>query len=481
MNKKIIIIISSILIVLVLGVFGVLIFKKDILEKDDLEEDITITQNKKYLSANFALMLYEKGNSYINNNLNLDKLEIDKILEVSSDDLLDNIDKEYEDCKGTLTIEKDASGIIVYGIESNCKDADENDMKVKIKAYGNMKIDENNGYVINELHKTENGYEATLAYRLYEENSSSSNGLNGVLELDDDLNIIDVKKLEEAKLGLNTIIWYLDNGYLIDWFRNINKDQVISYYDKDLKLVWEKDLNNNNTATIGNFVYETSEYLYFEYYTNTNQLVKIDKSNGEILDNVTFKGEAISTITYKNNNLYTYGLYPKEIYEYDINYNLKKTIDISKYQEVETDKCQFGYDIKITPKYIFYRNCLKSVFVLDLDGKMLNKTLESEILDYVNSFDFSLEEDGYVIGVEGLMNSGEYVTDSNLYKLVKKDFNHNIIYQKVIPKNYAYNKLKELGLNLGNDSSSVSGFVSGKYMETITDAENGIEIIVSYE
>ena len=347
MNKKVIIIISCILIVLVLGVFGVLIFKKDLLDKDDLKEDLTITQNKKYLSANFALMLYEKGNSYINNNLNLDKLEIDKILEVSSDDLLDNIDKEYEDCKGTLTIEKDASGIIVYGIESNCKDADENDMKVKIKAYGNMKIDENNGYVINELHKTENGYEATLAYRLYEENSSSSNGLNGILEFDDDLNIINVKKLEEAKLGLNTIIWYLDNGYLIDWFRNINKDQVISYYDKDLKLVWEKDLNNNNTATIGNFVYETSEYLYFEYYTNTNQLVKIDKSNGEILDNVTFKGEAISTITYKNNNLYTYGLYPKEIYEYDINYNLKKTIDISKYQEVETDKCQFGYDIKI--------------------------------------------------------------------------------------------------------------------------------------
>ena len=79
------------------------------------------------------------------------------------------------------------------------------------------------------------------------------------------------------------------------------------------------------------------------------------------------------------------------------------------------------------------------------------------------------------------MNSGEYVNDSNLYKLIKKDFNHNIIYQKVIPKNYAYNKLKELGLNLGDDSSSVSGFVSGNYIETITDALGGIEIIVSYE
>ena len=66
----------------------------------------TAVSSNRYLTANYALMMYESSTSYIPQNVNLDSLRVNENIKFTDDDLFDNVDEQYRECSGTVLITK---------------------------------------------------------------------------------------------------------------------------------------------------------------------------------------------------------------------------------------------------------------------------------------------------------------------------------------------------------------------------------------
>lgn len=473
MKRKIFIIATILLIIL--SCF--LITFRFLIPNDKKNSDKIIVNNLKYLNANFAMMIYSELDEYIEENVELKKLEVNQFIEIPSGEIIEGKD-EYEKCNGILKIEKLINDVYSYEISSNCLNATEETLDLKIKVYTN--INQNSNYqVINKLKKCEDGYIGTLVnYKLNNYNNDSfclhRDGVSGIINFHDDMSISSFKLFNELKDGVNTNLIPLSDGFLLKEYKNVNFDPIFNYYDKDYKLLWKKEEINLETT---DYLYETSEKIVF---ANFGQIIEFSKKDGSI--NYSFKIELPNcdypSVFYNEGILYAYNWLNRNfVNKYDLNGNLIASIDLTDYY--------FDSNINNHPPEIFagkdlviYEG-LSSVYVLDNDGNLLNEISKDDILYYRNSSYFEINEFGYTLVFSG---HGKNIDKNGMiYAYQKYNLNHEVEVSKEFEIDYGYKALSSLGFTYNNEISTKT-IIDGKFFEILyTPNNNGTEVILIYE
>ncbi|MBQ8472821.1 MAG: hypothetical protein IJ501_04905 [Bacilli bacterium] len=449
-------------LVISLGLIGVfyLYYQED-------DEKIIINNNK-YLTANYAMMIYSKVDEYVDKNIDLDNLEITEIIEVSDDQLVTNQD-EYKDCDGTLKITKTLNDIYVYDIEASCLNV-KDEVGLTLKVYSNTNQD-SDYQVIHTLDKNELGYVGVLKnYKLNIEDNGwglNSNSISGVVNLSNELDILNFKLFDSKKEGINTNLFPLKKGFILSEYKNINFDQVLTYYDQDYNSIWTNEIGNNY---ITDYLYETKEKIVF---ANFGEIIEFNKANGE--RTVTFKIEIPASsvhVSYNNGILYAYDwLHRDQVYKYDLNGNLLSSLDLSNYFS-DNDETSIYANEKLT----IYET-LDNIYIFDNTGNILNQINKNDVLNYTNHSYFSIFEDGYSIALEG---SSKNIRDM-AYVYYKYDLNHELVSHKEYKMNYGYETLTKLGLNYEYDIS-YNTLINEKFFEILyTPDNNGTEVILMFE
>lgn len=465
--KKRILIIIGVIVALIFVVGGLFIIFHDEKEETPPPDDQRV-EKKEYLSANYALAIYEDSKDYLKDKVDLASLGEDG-LEIAAKDIIKNA-KEFTGCDGTLKIHKDASGIVIYDIASSCEDNPKDNASMDMVIVSNLKGSEpDKQYMLTNFNFNEDGiYEAEISNYIVNGDEHGYaleyNGVYGVMSFEDDLSFIGVKYLDNPCLGINTHLFNTPSGYVITYEKD--NEQLIRYMDVDLKTIWERNLTKAGLYQLGKYIYEDDDNMYFEYYSDTNQMIAINKESGKETSIKTLRGLPYSTIVKVDGYLYTYDSDLKDIYCYDLDLNPISDINLEQYMEPES---YFSPYVKIAENVIYYVSSNGTINILGLeDGNLMYKIddLESDGMSY--SFGFSETE--YVIG---LTSSNQYTI--NYYQDDAKPFK-----TRYIPRHYVHDFITNKD-SKNNYVVQEFGLLNNKFIESTSELNSGEQVIVAYK
>jgi len=460
MKKKIIIILS---IIVLISILYFIYLKLNNNKENKPKEEIVISKDK-YLTANYALELYENTFSYVEENIDLNNLKKSETLIISSDKLIEE-KEEYKYCEGFLNITKLENDIYEYVISSDCINAMKDSAKLNIKVYSN--INQNSNYqIVTSLENINGEYIAGLSdYKLMPDSDGYSlelMGPIGIMHLNNNMNIKKIHVFDEIKQNINNDLIILDSGYLIKEYDSENEITNFYYYNPNYELV-----SKIESLSYMKYLYETEEELVFAFY---NEILYYSKTDGTLKNSITLKIEGYDNeyIYYMNNILYSI-IEEKDseiMVIYDIEGNLLSKVDITKYNET------ISY---VNNNYIgLYSFDNKNVSILNLKGE------ELKIIDLEEDLEFErmdLKDNTYSILYRMQDSNDSY---KNYY--VYETYNENkLTNKKTYDKDYGINTLKESGLTF-NYEMNYNFLIDEKIIEVFyTPDNNGMEVFLIYD
>lgn len=434
--------------------------------KPEQNKDLILNVDKRYLDANYALMMYENAFKYIPKNVDLNSLKENETIKLEDKYFIDTMNEEYKSCSGSIYITKNKYNIYENKFVVNCDNTVENSINLTMKVYTN--INQNSTFqIINDFTTTDDGYTGLLDnYNVTLDNDGSGsfdiNGVSGVIDFTKDLDISDIKLFDNNIEGFATSLRKLSNGYLLE--QEIASDNyLITYCDNDLNKIWDK-LNGN--FNIQDILYETEEEIIFSNVNDEDEvgekLYSMSKKDGSIKYKFTFEADDTSEIWIVdyNDNIF-YGCdpnNPKIIYVYDLNGKVIKKFDTKDYyKRIE------GHPpvINVSNNLMLFEND-NFVYVINKDGNVIN-TIELKEVSGDPAVELLIADEYYEIIYNSDVKNN--TVSEKLYS--RYDLNHKLIFRELVDMNYGYSTLKQFGLTneyeffdiLSQNSSIIDGKV----------------------
>ena len=463
---------------------------------NNLKQTKIVKTNDKYLTANYSMLLYKESDNYIKENINLEELEENKTITIKSEEILDKEEEpeEYQYCSGKIVIKKTKNGFYEHTIESSCENEADKNVNLTMKVYTNVNKNQKNNIVLTNIVETKDGYRGTLANYDFESgtdlngnsyNTYNYNGVSGIINLDKDLNIKNINLLDKAKTGVNTELYYLNNNYIVSEYTGENDStKLINYYDKDLKLIWQKEMPSPSAK----FLYESDTKLVFvdNYSIDVKgKFIIINKTDGSLEE--TKEIDNISLIDLKYDNGYLFGFdrtNTYKIYKYDLDGKIISTINLLDIEGIEHTNSFTGS--ALSNNVSLYKN-KDSIYVFDKDGKLINK-IATTIDNKYEIESYSVSTNYYELIYDNNSKMYRYSEDGdkeliqgNQKRYIKYDLNNNIITSADIDETYGYKQLNNMGLEL-DATRKDSRIMDSKLFEYIYSSENkGTMIIMLYD
>lgn len=453
-----------------IGALG-LIYSKD--SDTNILKPKTITKSTdKYLSANYALLMYEKMGDYIEENIDIEKLKENREMTIDSRKVLNDVDEAYEYCDGEVKIKKLKNGIIDYTIKSSCENAAENDIALTIKAYSNLNESGVDFQNIISFTPSEQGYIGELYdYNYRQADGTKTGGIKGVVYFDKDLNLSNIETFDKP-LNINfPKIVKVKDGFIIYGESDISEEIiVIKKYDETANLLWSNEYKIDREINY----YPTAEYLT-ENETNNlyifavgNKLVYANRNNGDITPGPTLDVNGIS---------YNDGVYFGFKTDNDVGANVNgtlKTFDLDG-KLISSVHSKNVYDFAVNRNNIVIETN-ESVYLYDKSGNLLSTIKKGYTMapfsGQIYLTDDRFELDGY---------SDEY---NPIHTFRGYDLKGNLIYNEKLDYDYGYNILKNYGIELDKEelNYSLDYHILGKEIEAFySPRNNGTEIIFIYD
>ena len=433
--------------------------------KPEQNKDLTLNVDKRYLNANYALMMYENVFEYIPKNIDLNSLKENETIKIEDKYFLDTIDEQYANCSGSIYITKNKYNIYENEFVVNCDNTVENTVDLTMKVYTNM--NQNSTYqIISDFTDSGDGYTGILYnYDVTLDDDVSwfnRNGVSGIVNFTKDLDISNLKLFKNNIECISTSLRKLSNGYLLE--QELESDNyLITYYDNDLNKVWDK-LNGN--FNIQNILYETKEDIIFSNVNDEEEvgekLYSMSKKDGTIKYKFTFevdKTAEIWVVNYNDNIFYGYDPNdPKIIYVYDLDGNILKKLDTKEYyKKIE------GHPpaINLNRELILFEND-NFVYVVNNNGELIN-TIELKEVSGNPAVELLITDEYYEI----IYNSDVKLNTISEKFYSRYDLNNKLIFRELVDMNYGYSTLKQFGLTneyeffdiLSQNSSIIDGKV----------------------
>lgn len=460
--KKRIIILFCFILLMIIGAFVYVKWSHDT-KKNSQKEEIVISQDK-YLTANYALEMYENTFSYVDENVDLSTIKENETLKITSDKLVE-AKEEYKYCEGVLNITKLENDIYEYVIASNCSNTLDSAVALNIKVYAN--INQNSNYqVITSIKKIEDEYIGVLSnYILMKDEdggySLEHNGPAGIMKLSDNMNIKKFHLFDKIKQNVNNDLYVLKNGYLIKEYDHENEVTTFHYYNQNYEFV-----SKIESLSHMNYLYETTKTLVFSFY---NEILYYSKEDGTLNNSITLKIE-----DYDNENVYHMNdiLYTivekdkkKELVMYNLDGTLLSKIDITKYNET------ISY---MNKNYIgLYSFDNKNISILKSSGEEIKQIALTEDIEFDR---MDLKDNRYSILYHKQDSSDSYKN----YYVYETYENENLLSTNTYDKDYGINTLKNAGLTF-NYEMNYNFIIDGKVIEVFyTPDNNGTEVFLIY-
>lgn len=443
-------------------------------------ENKIVRTNNKYLTANYSMLLYSEADSYIKENINLSELDENKSITIDSNKILKNVSEEYKYCSGEVIITKNKFGMYEHTVKSSCDNESKENINLTLKVYTN--VNQNSEYqILSNVTEKEDGYIGVLSNYII--NSSDNivttkyDGVSGVVKLDKDLNITDLKLLDKPVTSMSTNIYSLKDNYIITNYPDgVNGKQVVSYYDSNLKLLWSKSYEN---YTLTNYLTETNDKVLFGEF---NKVIYINKKDGSFDSSIEIGSIGNVTLSYKDGYLFLFDYFKTyKLYKYDLDGKELLAIDLLNVDGINKDanvvSQKQGNNVSI-----FRSN--NNLYVFDKDGKLINT------IDISNDdlYDFNVLNDTYEIiyNISGetykvLEDGNEKIVQGKVKKYVKYDLSNNIIISTNIDNTYGYDMLENVGLSVSNMAHNTYVLNNELFEYMYSKDNNGTLVLMVYD
>ena len=441
-------------------------------------EEKIVKSKDKYLTANYSMLLYKEVNDYINDNINLEEIKDDSGVTITSDKVFNKVPEEYKYCSGEVIIKKNKYGIYEHIIKSSCDNEANNNVNLTMRVYTNM--NQTSAYekqIIGNIINTKDGYNGSLMNYIVNktENSISEkyDGVTGTISLNKDLDIKNINILDKAKTGIGTVLYTLDNNYIITEYPNGNNgNQVINYYDNKLKLLWNTELDNNHL--IFNYLYETKDKIAFN---NFDKIIIFNKKDGNIYKEISLKDIGNTSLTYSNGYLYAFDNSNYRINKINLDGKIVSYVELLNQEGINKN---ISFTDSILSENISIFNNDDNIYVFDKKGKLINK-ISTSVDGGTNEYrfeSFNISNNYYEIvyntntEVHSVNEDGkDELIQANQKKYIRYDLNNNILISADIDETYGYNTLNSMGLVL-NDVFKDSNLLGDKLFEYIYSPNN---------
>jgi len=444
------------------------------------DENKIVRTNNKYLTANYSMLLYSEADSYIKENINLSELDESKSITIDSNKILKNVSEEYKYCTGEVIITKNKFGMYEHTVKSSCDNESKENINLTMKVYTN--VNQNSEYqILSNVTEKEDGYTGVLSNYIISSSediaTTKYDGISGIVKLDKNLNITDLKLLDKPVTSMSTNIYSLKDNYIITNYPDgVNGKQVVSYYDSNLKLLWSKSYVNYDST---NYLTETEDKILLGEF---NKVIYINKKDGSFDSSIEIGSIGNVTLSYKDGYLFLFDYFKTyKLYKYDLDGKELLAIDLLNVDGINKDanivSQKQGNNVSI-----FRSN--NNLYVFDKDGKLINT------IDISNDdlYDFNVLNDTYEIiyNISGetykvLEDGNEKIVQGKVKKYVKYDLSNNIIISTNIDNTYGYDMLENVGLSVSNMAHNTYVLNNELFEYMYSKDNNGTLVLMVYD